>query len=187
MSLSRDEDSVNTVRLGGERRQVDLGPPNGIERRISDADRRNENNDEYVSFYVDSQLLGLSVLKVQEVLPVQSITPIPRASRFLAGLLNLRGQIVTAIDLRARLGMSGFAADAEPMSVIVESAGELYSLMVDAVGDVIPVAKNKFASPPSTLAPHWRQCCAGVYQLKKELLVVLDVNSLLSSGTQENK
>ncbi|MBX7147945.1 chemotaxis protein CheW [bacterium] len=146
---------------------------------MSDADRRKENNIEYVSFYLDNQLLGLSVLEVQEVLPMQTITPIPKSTKALAGLLNLRGQIVTAVDLRERLGLDAAPSIQESMCIIVADGEELFSLLVDSVGDVIPVAKNKFESPPATLAPHWRHTCKGVYQLQKGLLVVMDVKALL--------
>lgn len=186
MSLSQNVDK-HQERSGKDRRTLDKGSPGGVERRKSAEDRRKENNEEYVSFFVENQLLGISVLKVQEVIPMQAITPIPKSIPSVAGLLNLRGQIVTAVDLRERLGLSRKENDQDGMSVIVENGGELFSFIVDAVGDVIAVARNKFASPPATLAYHWKQCCEGVFQLEKGLLVVLDVKSLLTINNSEFK
>ncbi|MFA6236036.1 MAG: chemotaxis protein CheW [Bacteriovorax sp.] len=169
-----------------ERRVRKEDPPEGIERRKSDADRRTENNEEFVSFQVAGQLLGISVLKVQEVLPPQPLTHVPLAVKSVAGLLNLRGQIVTVVDLRERLELPVREEKDQFINIIVRSEGELFSLLVDSVGDVISVARNMFAAPPSTLDACWRQCCEGVYQLNKGLLVIVDVPALLDINDEKN-
>ncbi|MFQ5720675.1 MAG: chemotaxis protein CheW [Acidobacteriota bacterium] len=136
--------------------------------------------EEFVSFWVAGQLLGIPVGMVQEVLTSQKIAPVPLAPREVAGLLNLRGQIVTAVDLRARLGLDPLADGEEPMNVVVLDQDELFSLLVDEVGDVITVDRNLFEAPPSTLEERWRRVCSGVYRLERRLLVVIDVGALLA-------
>ncbi len=169
----------------GERRQNDLGPPSGVERRVHDGDRRVENNVEYVSFSVANQLLGISVTQVREVLPPQPITRVPLAPPYVAGLLNLRGQIITAVDLRCRLGLPPRGPDESFMNIIVEDGDELFSLVADSVGDVIAVAMEKFADAPPTLDETWKRCCDGVFRLQKGLLVVVNIPAILA--TQQEK
>ena len=106
-------------------------------------------------------------------------TPIPLAPGDVAGALNLHGRIVTAIDLRRRLQLPPRDADDPEMSVVVDYGGELYSLNVDTVGEVLSLPVDDFDSNPSTLNPVWRSISAGIYRLKEELLVVLDVERLL--------
>lgn len=135
---------------------------------------------ELVSFRVGGQLLGMPVRVVQEVLTAQRITPVPMARPEVAGFLNLRGQIVTAVDLRARLGLSPRSDGEEAMNVVARDREELFSLLVDEVGDVIEVSADMFEPPPPTLASRWRDVCAGVYRLRGELLVSIDVPALLT-------
>jgi purine-binding chemotaxis protein CheW len=133
----------------------------------------------YVSFRLDEQWLGVPVVMVQEVLTAQSVSPIPLAPAEVAGFLNLRGQIVTAIDLRARLGLTPRAAGASSMNVVVRDRDELFSLLVDEVGDVVDVQNGALEATPSTLDPRWRSCCDGVIRLPVGLLVVMSVEELL--------
>lgn len=182
--LSRTQRPPVHKRGNGERRKRNDGPPTGVERRRGDGDRRTENNREFVSFFVAGQLLGISVTKVQEILPPHSITRVPRAASSVKGLLNLRGQIVTAIDLRERLGFPSRETGGEYMNIIVSDDGELFSLLADSVGDVIGVAQDRFSAPPPTLDECWKQCCEGVYQLQRGLLIVLGVQSLLTLGSK---
>lgn len=139
---------------------------------------------EFVTIYVGSQLCGIPVLKVQDVLGPQKITPVPLAPHEVAGLLNLRGRIVTAIDLRRRLGLEPRPANEKGMSVVVEQKGELYSLMVDSVGEVLRLPATSFERNPATLDPLWRKFSEGVYRLKDGLLVVLNGDSLLDYGAK---
>jgi purine-binding chemotaxis protein CheW len=128
---------------------------------------------------VAGQLCGVPVLSVRDVLGVQSITPIPLAPREVAGSLNLRGRIVTAVDLRARLGLAPLGAARGAMSVVVELGGELYSLLADEVGEVLSLDAAERAANPPTLDPTWRDVSLGVHRLGERLLVLLDVERLL--------
>ncbi len=141
---------------------------------------------EFVTATIGSQLCGIPVLKVQDVLGPQRITPIPLAPVEVAGSLNLRGRIVTAIDLRTRLGLTLHADDKNEMSIVVEHHGELYSLMIDTVGEVLKMSASNFERNPATLDPVWRSFSEGVYRLTEGLLVVLDVDTLLDFGKQKD-
>lgn len=136
----------------------------------------------FVTLTVADQLCGIPVLGVRDVLGEQTITRIPLASPEIAGSLNLRGRIVTAIDLRRRLSLPAPPAGAERMSVVVELAGELYALLVDQVSEVMTLQTNSFEQNPPTLPPQWSEFSAGIYRLQGRLLVVLDVGRLLSIG-----
>jgi len=141
------------------------------------ADQQGEQT--FVTLTVGEQLCGIPVLTVRDILGPQQITRIPLAMPEVAGSLNLRGRIVTAIDLRRRLGFEGKDANSRPMSVVVEHGGELYSLLVDQVGEVLSLPSHQFEANPATLDPRWREFSAGIYRLKDRLLAVLDVDHLL--------
>jgi purine-binding chemotaxis protein CheW len=128
---------------------------------------------------VAGQLCGVPVLAVRDVLGPQGITRIPLAPREVAGSLNLRGRIVTALDLRARLGLPPREAGERAMSVVVEQGGELYSLLADQVGEVLTLDPAERAPNPPTLNPAWRELSLGVQRLGGQLLVLLDVERLL--------
>ncbi len=140
---------------------------------------------EYVTATIGGQLCGLPVMQVQDVLGPQQITPIPLSNPEVAGSLNLRGRIVTAIDLRMRLGMVARDADDKGMSVVVEHQNELYSLMVDSVGEVLKLSGDQIERNPPTLDALWRRFSEGVFRLETGLLVILDVNHLLDFGVNE--
>jgi purine-binding chemotaxis protein CheW len=145
-----------------------------------------ENHEDFVTMYIEGQLFGIPVLVVQDVLGPQKITRIPLAPPEVAGSLNLRGRIVTAIDVRMRLQLPKRMPDAGPgMSVVVDMKGELYSLRVDQVGEVLSLAVAKFERNPPTLDPLWREFSAGIYRLDDKLLVVLDVPRLLDFSRSE--
>jgi purine-binding chemotaxis protein CheW len=131
---------------------------------------------------VGGQLCGVPVLLVRDVLGTQSITPIPLAPVEIEGAMNLRGRIVTAVDLRRRLGLPPREAGAEPMSIVVEHGGELYSMLADAVGDVVPLAAADRAPNPPTLDALWRDVSRGVHRSDGHLLILLDVERLLAIG-----
>ncbi len=137
-------------------------------------------HNQYVSFYVDGQLLGIPVNAVQEVLNSQAIAPVPLARPEIAGLLNLRGQIVTAVSLRKRLGLEELDRRRESMNVVVRFQDESYSLLVDDVGDVINVSSDLMQPPPATLDAHWKSVTSGVFRLEQRLFVILNVGSLLN-------
>jgi purine-binding chemotaxis protein CheW len=137
---------------------------------------------EFVTITVGNQLCGIDVLKVQDVLGPQKITPVPLAPPEVSGLLNLRGRIVTAIDLRRRLGLEQRPAGDEGMSVVVEHKGELYSLAVDSVGEVLRFPLEAFERNPATLDVLWRRFSEGVYRMNEGLMVVLNDDGLLDYG-----
>lgn len=135
--------------------------------------------EDYVSMTVHGQLFGIPVLTVQDVLAAQSITRIPLAPPDVAGALNLRGRIVTAIDVRKRLGLPPRENGDAGMNIVVDYEGELYSLIIDVVGEVLSLPTNAYERSPATLDPLWRDVSSGVYRLENGLLVVLDVARLL--------
>lgn len=126
------------------------------------------------TFVLDGDHYGVDVQQVQEVLRHQPRTPVPLAPSGTAGLVNLRGQVVLALDLRVRLGREPLAADAEPMQVVVRVAGEPVSLLVDEIGDVVNVDESQFETPPDTLDPALTEVIRGVYKLDDGLLLALD-------------
>ncbi|MBX6747402.1 MAG: chemotaxis protein CheW [Acetobacteraceae bacterium] len=136
----------------------------------------------FLTLTVADQLCGVPVLAVRDVLGPQTITRIPLAPPEVAGSLNLRGRIVTAIDLRRRLGLPPRDAGAAPMSVVVEREGELYSLLADQVGEVLPLPRSDRAPNPPTLDPLWREVSDGVHRLGERLLILLDVERVLAIG-----
>jgi purine-binding chemotaxis protein CheW len=142
-------------------------------------------NQDYVTMSIADQMFGIPVLQVQDVLGHQRITRIPLAPPEVAGSLNLRGRIVTAIDVRLRLGLPGRAKDKPGMSIVVDLRGELYSLMVDSVGEVLSLTNEDFERNPATLDPRWREVSTGIYRLNGQLMVVLDVPRLLNFTTVE--
>jgi purine-binding chemotaxis protein CheW len=133
---------------------------------------------DYVTMSVGGQMFGIPVLQVQDVLNPQRITRIPLASAEIAGALNLRGRIVTAIDVRTRLGLP--QAEKAGMSIVVEHKNEMYSLLVDEVGDVMSLAQSEYEANPATLDGRWREVSSGVYRLNGTLMLVMDVAQLLS-------
>jgi purine-binding chemotaxis protein CheW len=137
---------------------------------------------ELVTVTVGGQLFGIPVLQVRDVLGAQRITRIPLAPAEIAGSLNLRGRIVTAIDLRVRLGLAAAADRDGRMSVVVDHGGELYSLLIDQVGEVLTVDPALCERNPVTLDAFWRDVSAGICKLEGQLLVVLDVARLLGYG-----
>ena len=134
---------------------------------------------EFVTMSVGRQLFGISVMAVQDVLRRQRIFKVPLTPEVIAGSLNLRGRIVTAIDMRVRLGMEAFTNYYDAMNVVVEYKGELYSLLVDRVGDVLSLPLDKFEKAPANLSDGWRGLSLGVFKLDSELLVILDVENIV--------
>lgn len=137
---------------------------------------------DFVTVILAGQMIGLPILSVRDIFQPQAITRVPLAPPEVAGSLNLRGRIVTAIDMRRRLLLEPLGEGAKPMSVVVEHDGELYSLIFDAVGDVMGLPDDCLEPNPATLEPVWRDISNGVYRLDAELLVVFDVAKILSFG-----
>lgn len=134
----------------------------------------------FVTLTVADQLCGVPVLSVRDILGPQTITCIPLAPPEIAGSLNLRGRIVTAIDLRQRLNLPPAPAGAARMSVVAEQGGELYALLVDQVSEVMSLKTAAFERNPPTLSSIWAEYSAGIFRLDGRLMVVLDVGRLLA-------
>jgi purine-binding chemotaxis protein CheW len=137
-----------------------------------------------VTLTVAGQLCGVPVLSVRDVLGEQTITRIPLAPPEVAGSLNLRGRIVTAIDLRRRLRLPPAPPGTPRMSVVAEQGGELYALLVDQVSEVLTLRSGQFEPAPPTLPQAWAGFADGIYRLPAGLLVVLDVARLLALSTE---
>lgn len=134
---------------------------------------------EYVTIVIADQLFGIPVLEVHDVLRGLKLTKIPLAPPEVAGALNLRGRIVTAINVRKHLGLPELATGEEGMSIVVEHEGEPYSLMIDSVGEVLSLNTEEMEKTPVTLNACWRDVSGGVYRLEDRLLVVLQITRLL--------
>lgn len=134
----------------------------------------------FVTMRIDQQLFGVSVRHVRDVLRGQKITPIPLAPPEIAGSLNLRGRIVTVIDVRKRLRLSTRPPHDHSMFVVVEHKNDLYSLMVDSVGEVLTVPAGSVEKAPSHLSGAWKEVASGIHKLDGELLVIMDVHTLLT-------
>jgi purine-binding chemotaxis protein CheW len=132
-------------------------------------------NRQFCTFYLDGLLFGVDLQNVQEVIRFLKTTRVPLAPPTVCGLLNLRGQIVTALDLRRRLDLTPLAQDSVPMNVVVRAADGTVSLLVDEIGDVVEVEDSSFEPPPETLRGAVRSMILGVHKLKDRLMHVLDV------------
>ena len=133
-----------------------------------------QNSGQFSTFLVGDLFFGVDVLHVQEVLRAQQMTPVPQAPDVIEGLINLRGQIVTAIDMRRRLLMPRLGGDHSPMNMVVTTADGAVSLLVDEIGDVLDLDASAYERPPDNLDPTARELISGVYKMKDGLLLVLD-------------
>ncbi len=135
---------------------------------------------QYATFSLHGLFLGVEVLKVQEVIRYQEMTRVPLAPPTIEGLINLRGQIVTAIDLRRRLELPPRPAGQRPMNVVVRSEDGPVSLLVDEIGDVVEIEDDAYERPPETLKGVARELVTGVYKLSDRLLMILDTGKAVS-------
>ena len=142
---------------------------------------------QFCTFYVDGLFFGVEVLRVQEVIRFQEMTRVPLASPTVSGLINLRGQIVTAIDLRRRLALSERPVDQRPTNVVVRTEEGVVSLLVDEIGDVVEIQDDIFERPPETLRGVARELVTGVYKLKERLLLILDTEKTVSLPAAQAK
>ena len=135
---------------------------------------------EYATFFVDGLFFGIDVLQVQEVLRYQEMTQVPLAPSVIEGLINLRGQIVTDVDMRGRLKLRARADGQTPMNAVVRTKeGAAVSLLVDEIGDVVAVDSETFEPVPDNVDPAARDLLQGVYKLKGRLLLVLDTEKTI--------
>ena len=134
---------------------------------------------EYVTVMIGGQLFGLPISRVQDVFMPDRLTRVPLAPPEIAGVLNLRGRIVTAVDLRRRLGMPPRSDAGAPMAVGIELRGESYGLLIDSVGEVMKLAEETREPNPVNLDARLARVSAGVHRLDGQLLVILDVDRVL--------
>lgn len=135
---------------------------------------------QFVTLRLGGQLFGISVLAVRDVMRHQPIAAIPLAQEVIAGSLNVRGRIVTAYDMRRRLGMPPMSEAQHGMMVVVDFQQEHFALMVDEVGDVLSLSMSEFEKVPANIDASWRALAAGVFKLKEELLIILDVAHVIT-------
>jgi purine-binding chemotaxis protein CheW len=134
---------------------------------------------EYVTVTIGEHMFGLPIFRVQDVFVPDRLTRVPLAPPEVAGILNLRGRVVTAIDMRARLDLGARSPGAPVMAIGIELKGESYGLLVDAVGEVMALANSACEAKPANLDPRLSRVAAGIYRLEGELMVVLDVDRVL--------
>jgi purine-binding chemotaxis protein CheW len=142
---------------------------------------------EYVSVRIGDQLFGAPVDQIREVFAPQSVTRVPLAPDEVAGLLNLRGRIVTAIDARRRLGLKPREKTETGMALGVERGNEIFGLIVDSVGEVLRRPRAELEPVPAHVDPSWRSMVKGVHRLEKELLAVLDVSAVIGQTARRSE
>jgi purine-binding chemotaxis protein CheW len=136
----------------------------------------------FCTVIVGDQLFGIDVIRIQEIIGEQKITPVPLAPQKVVGLLNLRGEIVPALSLRASLTLPERDAGEPKTHVVVRSASGLSSLVVDGIGGVVEVDESTFEEPPDTLGGPARDLIRGIHKLERRLLLELDVDKALAVG-----
>lgn len=139
---------------------------------------------QYSTFYVGGLFFGIEVLRVQEVLRYLEMTRVPLAPEAIKGLINLRGQIVTAVDMRRQLGLPKRAEDELPMNLVVRSEDGAVSLLVDEIGDVLDVPADSYEPVPDNVPAEQREMIEGIYKLNGRLLLVLDAERALQTQVQ---
>ena len=144
-----------------------------------------ETTTDYVTATVGEQLFGLPIARVQDVFVLDRLTRVPLATLEIAGVLNLRGRIVTAIDLRRRLGLAPLSEVRRRMAIGIEHRGESYGLLIDAIGEVIKLPLGGREDNPVNLEPQLARISAGVHRLEDRLMVILDVDRVLDIGAHE--
>src|SRR3954466_7342920 len=139
---------------------------------------------EYVTVMISDQLFGLPISRVQDVFIPDRMTRVPLAGPEIAGVLNLRGRIVTAIDMRRRLGLPPRTDDKPAMAVGIESKGESYGLLIDTVGEVMKLGEDTREPNPVNLDGRLARVSGGVHRLDGQLMVILDVDHVLNTATE---
>lgn len=134
---------------------------------------------QYVTIYISDQLFGLPISRVHDVFVPESVTRVPLSSAEIAGVLNLRGRIVTAIDMRKRLGVKPLENDGNLMAIGIEFKEESYGLIIDSVGEVLDLSERSKEAVPSNMDLRWAEIAAGVHRLESDLMVILDVDRVL--------
>ena len=152
---------------------IDAGDPKGLAGYV-----------EYVTVMVADQIFGLPIDRVHDVFIASALTDVPLAPPEIVGLLNLRGRVVTAMCLRRRLGLPNLESDGRNMAVGLEHKGESYGLLVDQVGEVMKLTADTHEANPVHMDPRWVKLSRGVHRLDEKLLIILDVDAVLSLEVQ---
>jgi purine-binding chemotaxis protein CheW len=139
---------------------------------------------QFSTFYVGDLFFGIEVVRVQEVLRYQEMTRVPLAPEVIGGLINLRGQIVTAVDMRQRLRLTPREAGRLPLNMVIRSGDGVVSLLVDEIGDVLEAPADAFELPPDNLTGLSRELIRNVYKLKGRLLLILDTEKAIDIGAE---
>src|ERR1700761_4084929 len=137
---------------------------------------------EYVTAMIGGQLFGLPISRVQDVFMPERLTRVPLSSHEIAGVLNLRGRIVTVVDMRARLGLAKAEDGKPPMAVGVDLRGESYGLLIDQIGEVLRLAEDSREENPVNLDPRMAKFAGGIHRLAGQLMVILDIERVLEFG-----
>lgn len=140
---------------------------------------------EFVTVMIGGQLFGLPINRVQDVFMPDRVTQVPLSQPEIKGVLNLRGRIVTAIDMRQRLRLPAVQSERKAMAVGIESKGESFGLLIDTVGEVLKLSSDAIEANPINLDQRWAQVSAGVHRLNGQLLVILDVDRVLAMGGEQ--
>lgn len=140
---------------------------------------------QYVTVVIGGQLFGLPINQVHDVFTPESVTKVPLSQPEVAGVLNLRGRIVTAIAMRRRLSLPPLEGDQTMMAVGIEYKGESYGLVIDTVGEVLNLPESSREPNPTNLDQRWAEISAGVHRLDGQLMVILDVARLLGAMMSE--
>lgn len=141
----------------------------------------------FCTFFLKDQFCGVPVEQVQEVIRYQEMTRVPLVPQVIRGLINLRGQIVMAVDLRRRFGMEDRPDSQLPMNVVVRTEDGVVSFLVDEIGDVLEADEDNLERPPETLQGAARELVLGVYKLPERLMLVLDTERAMANGEEARK
>lgn len=150
---------------------------------FQDSDALSAENSDFITVYIGDQLFGIPVKIIHDVFTPEAITVVPLSGPEIGGVLNLRGRIVTAIDIRHRLGLPPRDASVKCMAVGIEKNGESYGLIIDRVGEVLSLSSSDYERNPANMDSRWREISKGIYRLQGQLLVILDVNLVLDIET----
>lgn len=134
---------------------------------------------EFVTAWIGGQLFGIPITRVHDVFEAERITRVPLAPAEISGVLNLRGRVVTALDMRKRLGLPPRENAKKQMAIGIDHEGEAYGLLVDSMGEVLKLPAQALDAVPINLAQGWAAISAGIYRLEDRLMVVLDVDRIL--------
>lgn len=142
---------------------------------------------EFITFRIGGQTFGASVTEIQDVFRPANMTPVPLSAQEIAGVLNLRGRIVTAIDARSQLGLPPRAKeDSAQLAIGVEREGESFGLVIDEIGEVVRLDDEEMEENPVNLDPLWARVSRGVYRLDGRLLVIMDIDRVLADSRNED-